>query len=169
MKAKKAQCTWVNVMETLVIEEVERQFRKFSPRQLSFIAPDAVTTYALNRLKPLYANSQKGYECQTQRAQNEFGTNIEMAVRQGIAAVERDPLRSSKPIQVKTDEQADKALKAMQHILQRNDLDWENLPEILEDALNGASNGEPTWQSRTIKPSSRNGIDWTRGRLRSRY
>lgn len=156
-------------METLVIEEVERQFRKFSPRQLSFIAPDAVTTYALNRLEPLYANSQKGYECQEQRARAEFGTNIEMAVRQGIAAVERDPLRSSQPIQVKADEQSAQALKAMQHILQRSDLDWENLPDVLEEALNGASNGEPTWQSRSTKANSRHSIDWTRGKLYSRY
>lgn len=158
-------------METLVLEEVERQFRKFSTRQQSFIAPDAVTTYALNRLKPLYANSQKGYECQTQRAREEFGSNIEMAVRQGIAAVERDPLRSSKPIQTRADNQADQALQAMQKILQRKDLDWDNLPDILEEALNGASNGEITWQPRNGNSSTaQQRLDWTRGGgLRSRY
>jgi len=160
-------------METLVIEEVERQFRKFSSRQQSFIAPDAVTTYALNRLEPLYANSQKGYECQMQRAQAEFGGNIEMAVRQGIAAVERDPLRASQPIQAKPDSEADQALRAMRRLLQRSDLDWENLPDVLEEALNGASNGEPTWQPRqTNSPAQRQPAhrlsDWTTGRVRSR-
>lgn len=169
MKATKAKCTWVNVMETLVMEEVERQFRKFSSRQQSFIAPDAVTTYALNRLKPLYANSQKGYECQEQKAREEFGSNIEMAVRQGIAAVERDPLRSSQPIRVKADNQADQALKAMQKILQRKDLDWDNLPDVLEQALNGASNGEITWQPRNANSSAHRHLDWTMGGMRSRH
>lgn len=157
-------------METLVLEEVERQFRKFSARQQSFIASDAVTTYALNRLKPLYANSQKGYECQEQRAREEFGSNIEMAVRQGIAAVERDPLRSSKPIPVKADSQADQALQTMQKILQRKDLDWDNLPDVLEEALDGASNGEVTWQPRNSNSSSAHRyLDWTQGGMRSRY
>lgn len=169
MKATKAKCTWVNVMETLVTEEVERQFRKFSTRQQSFIAMDAVTTYALNRLKPLYANSQKGYEWQAQRAREEFGSNIEMAVRQGIAAVERDPLRASEPIRVKADDQAGQALQAMKKILQRKDLDWDNLPDVLEEALNGASNGEITWQPRKANSATRRRLDWTRGgEIRSR-
>lgn len=165
----KGHCHWVNVMESLVVAEVELQFRQFSPRQQSFISLDAVTTYALNRLQPLYANSTKGYDCQTQLARAKLGRTIATAVRQGIAAVERDPLRASQPLQLSLDEKADRALKAMQHILQRNDLDWDNLPDVLEAALNSASNGSKNWQPRSAKPPSPPGLDWTHGRLRSRH
>jgi hypothetical protein len=169
MKPVSVQRSWFNVMESLVAEEVERQFHRFSPKQLGFISPDAVTTYALNRLKPLYANSAKGYELQEQRARQEFGSNIEMAVRQGIAAVERDPLRSSHPLQVERDPKAQQALRAMKLILQRSDLDWDNLPDILEQALNDASQGKCNWRPRaSIQPGDRQRDYWTTGRLRSR-
>jgi hypothetical protein len=169
MKAAKAQCNWVNVMESLVVEEVELQFRQFSPRQQSFISPDAVTTYALNRLQPLYANSTKGYECQSQLAREKLSKAIATAVRQGIAAVERDPLRASQPLLLSLNEKAERALQAMQHILQRNDLDWDNLPDVLEAALNSASNGDKNWQLRSAKRPSPPGLDWTTRRLRSRH
>lgn len=155
-------------MESLVVEEVERQLQKVALRQKSFIAPDAVATYALNRLKPLYANSIRGYECQEQLARREFGSTIELAVRQGIAAVERDPLRMAQPLDLQEDGKAEQALRAMKRILQRQDLDWENLPDVLEEALNGASHGQPTWRPREASPLANPSLHRTHGRLRSR-
>ena len=88
----------INVMETLVYEEIDKQLR-FYPRNLrTYLNLTEVATYALNRLSPLYASSQKGIEEQRRVAGRQYKAEITSAVRRAIAAVERDPLRSSTPI-----------------------------------------------------------------------
>lgn len=88
----------INVMQILVLQEVNHQLKELSPNQAEFIKPVEVITYALNRLPSLYASSKEGLCYQLKQAQEEYKPQILQAVRQGIAAVQRDPLRRSTPL-----------------------------------------------------------------------
>lgn len=87
-----------NIMEDLVAEEVRSQMALLSPRLTQYIQRSEVETYALNRLPTLYASSQEGWLHQQKRAREEHQAKIRTAVRQALAAVQRDPLRSSTPL-----------------------------------------------------------------------
>lgn len=89
----------INVMETLVAKETTRQLKAYPPRITKDVKNLDVITYALNRLPPLYASSEEGIAYQTQIAQDNHQKAIQMAVQQAIAAVRRDPLRKTTPIQ----------------------------------------------------------------------
>ncbi len=71
---------------------------QLSPRLTQYIKRVEVETFALNRLPTLYASSQEGWLHQHQRARTEYQGQIKIAVRQALAAVQRDPLRSSTPL-----------------------------------------------------------------------
>lgn len=85
-------------MEDLVAEEVRTQMALLSPRLTQYIQRTEVETFALNRLPTLYASSQEGWLHQVKRARDEYQVKIKTAVRQALAAVQRDPLRSSTPL-----------------------------------------------------------------------
>lgn len=167
MKKTLAKRAWINVMELLVAEEIERQLGQLAARKASFFKPEEVMTYALNRLAPLYASSARGLEMQENRARQEFAEPVRVAVRQGIAAVERDPLRHSTPIEIPEDENAQRALRVLQSILQNPSLDWDNLPTAVETALKDASQGKVSWRPRALGRPGGN-FDLSTGRIRSR-
>lgn len=96
--ALKRSKKYYNVMEDLVAEEVRGQLASLSPRLTQYIKRFEVETYALNRLPTLYASSREGWMHQQKRARKEFQGVIKTAVRQAIAAVQRDLLRSSTPL-----------------------------------------------------------------------
>ncbi len=85
-------------MEDLVAEEVRGQLASLSPRLTQYIKRFEVETYALNRLPTLYASSREGWMHQQKRAQQQLQGKIKTAVRQAIAAVQQDLLRSSTPL-----------------------------------------------------------------------
>ncbi|GAB4285922.1 MAG: hypothetical protein Fur0025_18020 [Oscillatoriaceae cyanobacterium] len=85
-----------NAMEQLVAAEARRQVRSLPPKLIASINVEQVieqaTAYALNRLPGLYATSERGWNFQQQKAKEKYGIEIVAAVRQGLAAVQRDPL-----------------------------------------------------------------------------
>ncbi len=87
-----------NIMEELVIEEVQRQWVGLPTRLAQYIKKVEVETYALNRLPPLYASCQEGWQIQYKRGKKEYGEQVKTVVRQAIAAVQRDLLRHSTPL-----------------------------------------------------------------------
>lgn len=89
---------YYNVMEDLVAEEVRGQLASLPSRLTQYIKRFEVETYALNRLPTLYACSREGWIHQQKRARKEFQGTIKTAVRQAIAAVQRDLLRSATPL-----------------------------------------------------------------------
>ena len=97
METKSAQ-TQQNAMELLVAEEIDSQICTYSTKLSQYINRTEVATYALNRLPPLYASSQEGLCWQQKRARKELKNQIQLAVKQGFAAVQRDPLRRSTPL-----------------------------------------------------------------------
>lgn len=94
---------YLNVMEPLVAEEVQRQLQHLPPKLVKYLNPAQVIAYALNRLPALYATSIEGWYRQEQRAKNELAHQIFLAVRQGLAAVQRDPLKVSTPLMLSED------------------------------------------------------------------
>jgi hypothetical protein len=95
-KEKRTQ-PFINLMEVLVKDEVYRELQKLPVNAAKFISTAEVATFALNRLPPLYVSSEEGRYYQSQKAE-QLKENIHAAVRQGIAAVMRDPLRKSTPL-----------------------------------------------------------------------
>ena len=92
-----------NTLEPAVAREVHRQLQTLPPRLVSYINPAQVIAYALNRLPPLYATSEKGWELQQQRIHTELQAQIVIEVRRGIAAVQRDPFRPATPFRQRND------------------------------------------------------------------
>lgn len=87
-----------NALEPLVINEVTRQLELLSPKLVKYINPEQVIAYALNRLPPLYATSVEGWTKQQEIAKTKLEKQIFLAVRQGLAAVQRDPLKITTPL-----------------------------------------------------------------------
>ena len=87
-----------NAIEPLVFEEVQRQLQHLPPQLVKYLNPAQVSAYALNRLPALYATSVEGWYRQQQKAKTQLAKQIFLAVRQGLAAVQRDPLKVSTPL-----------------------------------------------------------------------
>ncbi|MEL6383463.1 MAG: late competence development ComFB family protein [Cyanobacteria bacterium J06626_18] len=131
LRLQAEQRTYVNVMESLVAQEIEQQLQHLPARVRRYIEVEEVVTYALNRLPALYASSEKGWEYQRQLAQREMKGNISDAVRQAIAAVQVDPLRLAKPILRPQNQAADAVLTALRSLFNVPDLDWSTALEKL--------------------------------------
>ncbi|MGD1902367.1 MAG: late competence development ComFB family protein [Geitlerinemataceae cyanobacterium] len=140
--------TYTNVMEKLVAEAIARRFAKLSPRQASYVNRVQVMTYALNRVPPLYASSEEGVTRQRKRARLQHAREIQQAVNQAFAAVQRDPLKTSTPLCSERDEVlvgAEQALTKIREAFQRDDLSWEEAANWVMNAVKrrGISEQEP--------------------------
>lgn len=118
---------YTNVMERLVAEEVVRQKSKLPEKLREYIKTVEVETYALNRLPALYASSEKGWQMQYERAGKEHADAVFKAVRQGVAAVQIDPLRASQPLSVKQNDESEVILTAFRDMLNQPELTWDDI------------------------------------------
>jgi Late competence development protein ComFB len=143
--SKKANTIYINVMEELVAEEVERQLKLCPDSLRQYIKPVEVETYALNRLAPLYASSEKGKNQQKILGRKQHREKIITAVRQAIAAVQRDPLRCSIPLISNTElryQEAEFALQKLEELMEERGLylyqklSWHNLVSEMQKVLN---------------------------------
>ncbi|HEY9618004.1 MAG TPA: late competence development ComFB family protein [Microcoleaceae cyanobacterium] len=150
--------TYRNVMESLVVEEVELQCKHLPTRVANYINKTEVIAYALNRLPPMYATSQQGWQQQRNRASREMHNKIMMAVRQAIAAVQRDPLRVATPLRIEEDRSSQTALQELQELLRSDELSWRNVVDVVEQTLIRTARGEITWRKRGT--SSVQAGDW---------
>lgn len=138
MKEQNSSKTYKNVMELLVDEEINQQLQTLPPKLVKYINCVEVATYALNRLPTLYASSSEGLEKQRRRARKELKSQIVMATRQGIAAVQRDPIRKSTPLVSEKDiesEAAKEALQMLEGVLDSEELSWISLAELAKETL----------------------------------
>lgn len=88
---------YLNAIEPLVIAEVEKQLKRLPPHLLKYIHPEQIVAYSLNRLPAMYATCEEGWHRQQQRAKS-LRNEIYTVVRQGLAAVQQDPLRMVTPL-----------------------------------------------------------------------
>ncbi|MGA7937555.1 MAG: late competence development ComFB family protein [Kovacikia sp.] len=140
--------TYRNVMESLVLEEAEKQFKRLPAKISAYVNKAEVIAYALNRLPPLYATSQKGWQQQRDRASKDMEAKIVVAVRQAIAAVQRDPLRAVVPLKVEEEQASLSALQGLKELLRREELSWREVVDIVENTLIQTARGEITWRKR---------------------
>jgi hypothetical protein len=145
---------YMNVMELLVSEEVEKQLKTMQPRMLKYLKRVEVETYALNRLPSLYASSEKGWQHQYEKAKRELHNQIKSAVRQAFAAVQVDPIRSSEPLRLQDGDSARVALDAIRDLLKQPDLNWEGVINRLRYAL-GSKGEQPPTAGNQAEPSHR--------------
>lgn len=130
--------TYQNVMEALVAEEVRQQLRHYPQHLAKYINQIEVETYALNRLPALYASCTEGWRKQRKRAESEYGEEITQAVRQGLAAVQRDPIRLATPITgggTQDYRQVKEALATLIEILQPEEPSWQGLAKVAKRTL----------------------------------
>lgn len=154
-----------NVMETLVMMEVVQQVQKLPSKQQEFVKVAQIKAYALNALPPMYVTSEKGWEKQWRRGQNEMKEVIVTAVRQGIAAVQRDPLREITQLSSESSPLAETALKQIMRLLGRDDLTWYTVVPALKQALGARGNLPHRAQTPTSNASEHlndhsGGVNW---------
>ena len=135
-----------NIMETLVQQEIQRQTKGLPDKLLKYLDLAEVATFALNRLPPLYASSEQGKQKQSQKGQLKLKNEVATAVRQALAAVQRDPIRTSTPLHTDEDPRyqlAEKSLFKLEAFLRRchlldsaiPHLTWDNLELAIAHAL----------------------------------
>lgn len=147
MDAQKAE-NYRNITEDLVSEELDLQLQRLPEKLREYISKAEVMAYALNRLTPLYATCEQGLRQQRIRAKREFAGQITCAVRQALAAVQRDPLRVSTPLQYHQRNSPLFALSELKQIFVGEDLSWENLADVVERSLMDTARGKVTWKRR---------------------
>lgn len=144
-----------NVMEMLVTMEVVKQVQGLPKQIQSFIKVTQVKAYALNILPPLYVTSAKGWDRYWEKGQGELHSKVQMAVRQGIAAVQRDPLRETSSLPHERTPITEAALKQIQRLLGDSSLTWYNVVPAIKRALRH-SQSQGTAQSRGIAGNQEN-------------
>ena len=137
----------INIMEELVAEEVTRQMSRYPENITKFINKVEVATFALNRLPPLYASSRKGLHKQKLKGKSDFSIQITQAVRKGFAAVQKDILRYSTPLQASDSssdselssseelKEAKKALAELAQFIPGNKVSWQKLVIFVKPLL----------------------------------
>lgn len=136
--------TYQNMMEIFVDEEIQYQLahnKTVNSQLLSEVNLLEVATFALNRLPNLYASSTEGLEKQRRKLKQNHNLKVKVAtaVSQGFAAVERDPLRRSTPIQPEPESSEDIVQKAKETLtklgntLPEKELNW--LISFMEEFL----------------------------------
>jgi hypothetical protein len=147
---------YVNVMELLVAEEVDRQLANLPERVSKYIKRTEVETFALNRLPALYASSEKGLQHQYDRALHDFKSQIFNAVRQAFAAVQVDPIRLSQPLKLNQEEEA--VLQALRELLKDPNLTWKSALKEIQRLQSRRRSGKtpppPPPSSATQEPDS---------------
>lgn len=135
-----------NLMKVLVNEEVNRQCKLLPATVARFINKGDVVVYALNRLPGIYATTRRGREIQERDARVVLKSQIENAVRQGLAAVQQDPLRSAEPWKDPEISAMDAVLDDLRQILKYDQLTVDNLSELVKYRLAQVARGDLSWK-----------------------
>lgn len=131
-----------NLTEKLVQAEIDRQFAALSDKVTPFLKRADIMSYALNRLPALYATTKRGRQKQVEQAYDKLYPQMESMVKQAIAAVVNDPLRTGNDSwQSQEQTKADQTLIELNKILQV-ECGWEDLAKVVKNRLLQAARGE---------------------------
>ncbi|MEM1310197.1 MAG: late competence development ComFB family protein [Cyanobacteria bacterium P01_H01_bin.153] len=144
---------YFNVMELLVAEEVDHQLQAIPHNLAQYLNRSEIETFALNCLPALYAASEQGLIHQREKAQQQLQPLITQAVRRAFAAVQRDPLRASQPLEIGVPQsKADVALVLLQEVMQLPHLTWEKALEVLAELAQQEPDKGPTPAAQSPAP-----------------
>ncbi|TYQ29294.1 late competence development ComFB family protein [Pseudanabaena sp. UWO310] len=128
-----AQLGLVNVLEHLIFRAIEQVTK---PELFARINHSEVAAYALNRLPPMYATSDRGFKYLRQRAINEFARELVGAVRTGIMRVLQVSYADIPPIYAYQFEQEYiQSMQQLNYLFKRNDISLHNIVAIVQDLL----------------------------------
>ncbi|MBE9028761.1 late competence development ComFB family protein [filamentous cyanobacterium LEGE 11480] len=134
--------TYINAMEMLVEEEVDRRIEQLSDTHRAYLNRMEIIAFALNQLPSLYATGEKGLNFQLQQGRTQHGTKIQKAVQQSLSAVLRDPILNYQPLKLQTPAGLREVLKRIRVLLHNEQIDWDTLPDILEALVRDTPRGE---------------------------
>jgi len=144
-----ASWNFVNTLENLVSSVCQRQINKLAPALAAKVSLEEASAYALNRLPPMYATRERGLIYWRDRARTELSNDILVTVRQGVITILKAPSRFLPPLPSdKFSTQQEVAIAELKEILQIEDLDWQNVAMIVQDALEQSQRGEVNWVPR---------------------
>lgn len=139
-----------NVLEKLVLSLAYHQTQKLHPAIAETVDLGEATAYVLNRLPPMYATSEKGYQALRQRAREVYGKEVVAVLKEAIAVCVESPSLDRKPLPLaRFEAELEEALEQVCWILQRDDITWRNAPFIVEECLHKAVNHEIEWRKRS--------------------
>ncbi|OIP75700.1 MAG: hypothetical protein AUK48_06960 [Oscillatoriales cyanobacterium CG2_30_44_21] len=139
-----------NVLEKLVLSLAYHQTQKLHPAIAETVDLGETTAYVLNRLPPMYATSEKGYQALRQRAREVYGKEVVAALKEAIAVCVESPNLDKGPLPLaRFEAELEEALAQVGWILQRGDITWRNAPFIVEECLHKAVNQGIEWRKRS--------------------
>ncbi|MEE3718320.1 late competence development ComFB family protein [Tumidithrix elongata RA019] len=125
-----------NILENLVTAIAERRMERLSPELQAQINLDEVLAYALNRLPPMYATSNRGLKQLRQQVKTEMTNEMMSIVKQAFVKVAQAPARVLSPLPFERyNLEQDESLEKLKVILKRDDVTWRNVVELIEEAI----------------------------------
>ena len=136
---------YVNVMETVVLEEIKLQLTKnqLHHKMFEHINISEVAAFSLNRLPSHYASSIEGIERQKNiiKHDRQLSYQIRQVVHHALLTIEKDPLRKSTPIVNENQDTftaAKEVLPEIDNSLPKEELQW--IVSFMETFLTNVKN-----------------------------
>ncbi len=130
-----------NTLEDIVIHEAKTQIEALGKGSEADVNLNEVAAYALNRLPPMYASTDRGWLQQRKRAHGELTQQIASVVRQARLSVRRDPLRKPEPLPEDELESPAYVLARLRYLLGKTKLHWRDVPIAVEEVLDDYRGG----------------------------
>jgi len=150
-----------NVIEDIVLSEAIAQLKAVNGDNTNL---SEVVAFALNRLPPLYASTDRGWLQQRKRAHGELSSKIQATVRQAILGARFDPLRQVEPLPEQEIESPAHSLAKLQKLLGNLDLTWQNVPTIVQQTLEKVR--QEVNMGYTYQPKAKREVSEIRGYLK---
>lgn len=138
-----------NILESLVSAIVERRVQRLDEILQKKISIDDVTAYVLNRLPPMYATSRRGLQSLRQRVKSEMTNQIINIVKEALHKVIHAPERALSPLPFeKFNLELEETLVQLREMLNRDDITWRNIAEVVEECLRAPKPNYPIWKAK---------------------
>jgi len=138
-----------NILESLVAAIVERRVQRLDETVQKKISIDDVAAYVLNRLPPMYATSRRGLQNLRQRVKSEMTNQIISIVKEALVKVIQAPERALSPLPFeKFNLELEDTLVQLREMLQRDDITWRNVAEVVEECLRAPRSDYPVWRAK---------------------
>jgi Late competence development protein ComFB len=124
-----------NAIEDIVLAEASLQLTHLPLKLQQEVQLNEVVCYALNRLPPMYATTQRGWTKLRERARKELRERVQQGVRNALLAVRRDQMRVADRLPETELDQVSIALSQLQELLKKSDLTWVEAPHVVYQEL----------------------------------
>lgn len=130
------------MIEDVVVAEAQAQISHLSYGVRQKANLSEVAAYALNRLPPLYAGTERGWLQQRRQAHYVLKEQIAATVQEAIGIVSLSSLRHTTPLPQEDRGNGARCLAQLQKILGKPNLQWKDVPSAVAESLGKARYGE---------------------------